>query len=567
MISSDESELLDANPTIHGSMTIEGNLDVQGKTITNGLSVVANGEQILHANNTGVSFKKAVDFLKGAQFNKGRTLIGIETTYNSAYVGSETIQAGQRLVLGDSAAKWDVDARKIIADTFDMSLEKLVSSEVSMKKGVATLIQSKNLQVTNELIGQTIFADTVKTNNLLMEKMAALNLNVAKALTVKDIIVNGKATLNTSLFVRGVGVNGAALTVEGGELVANEGIISSTRNNRFQCLEIGGSGVTHDTCFVVKPGVDSLFQGNVTIEDSNLILDNSKLAVDNITVTPISQLTNDEVTSGVQLTTRQDWEDYKGEMVQEYEDSSETSDGYDPYATVTSAILRNRDNYEGARETVQKLVNPICYAMENSDPNVPKRFAVKNGVYRLDSNGNALTKNLVAEKGKFSELEAYKFNINKMNVDKLVTTSVASNVVDTDNLLKSRGLAEFDGTMNIGANMFIEEGAKVNVANGAKMTLQSGASLELKDGAIFTMGNNTSVKMSGDIELDVNKLVFVDSKTGGKWKLVFRPAVGPEGTGTVVEYVQVTDDGLATTNQRTALDARELDEKLKKLGM
>ena len=81
------------------------------------------------------------------------------------------------------------------------------------------------------------------------------------------------------------------------------------------------------------------------------------------------------------------------------------------------------------------------------------------------------------------------------------------------------------------------------------------------------MGNNTSVKMSGDIELDVNKLVFVDSKTGGKWKLVFRQAVGPEGTGTVVEYVQVTDDGLATTNQRTALDARELDEKLKKLGM
>ena len=470
-------------------------------------------------------------------------------------------------MLGDSAAKWDVDARKIIADTFDMSLEKLVSSEVSMKKGVATLIQSKNLQVTNELIGQTIFADTVKTNNLLMEKMAALNLNVAKALTVKDIIVNGKATLNSSLFVKGVGVNGAALTVEGGELVANEGIISSTRNNRFQCLEIGGSGVTHDTCFVVKSGVDSLFQGNVTIEDSNLILDNSKLAADNITVTPVSQLLNEEVTSGVQLTTRQDWEDYKVEMVQEYEDSSETSEGYNPYATVTSAILRNRDNYEGARETVQKLVNPICYAMENADSNVPKRFAVKNGVYRLDSNGNALIKNLVAEKGKFSELEAYKFNINKLNVDKLVTTSVASNVVDTDNLLKSRGLAEFDGTMNIGANMFIEEGAKVNVANGAKMTLQSGAGLELKDGATFTMGNNTSVKMSGDIELDANKLVFVDSKTGGKWKLVFRPAVGPEGTGTVVEYIQVTDDGLATTNQRTALDARELDEKLKKLGM
>jgi hypothetical protein len=153
MISSEESELLDGNPTIHGSMTVEGNLDVQGHTITNGLSVVADETPIMHANSTGVSFKKAVDFIKGAQFNNGKTLIGMETTYNSAYVGSETIQAGERLVLGDSAAKWDVDARKIIADTFNMSLAKLTSDEISMKKGVATLIQSKNLQVTNELIG------------------------------------------------------------------------------------------------------------------------------------------------------------------------------------------------------------------------------------------------------------------------------------------------------------------------------------------------------------------------------------------------------------------------------
>ena len=205
--------------------------------------------------------------------------------------------------------------------------------------------------------------------------------------------------------------------------------------------------------------------------------------------------------------------------------------------------------------------------MENADANVPKRFVVKNGIYRADSNGNVLTKNLIAEKGRFSELEAYKFNINKLNVDKLVTTSVASNVVDTDNLLKSRGLAEFDGTVNVGANVFVEDGAKVNMANGTKTTFQSGSMLELKDGSIFKMGNNTSVKMSGDIELDVNKLVFVDSKTGNKWKLVFRQAVGREGTGTVVEYVQVTDEGSATRATRTAVDARELSEKLKSLGM
>ena len=88
MISSDESELLDANPTIHGSRTVEGNLNVQGQTTTSRLSVVDDGTQVLHANGTGVSFNAAVEFLKGAQFNNGETIIGMETTYNSAYVGS-----------------------------------------------------------------------------------------------------------------------------------------------------------------------------------------------------------------------------------------------------------------------------------------------------------------------------------------------------------------------------------------------------------------------------------------------------------------------------------------------
>lgn len=568
MTNSDESEILDGVPVIHGNMTIEGNLDVEGQTTTNGLKVVdSNASVAFWVTDDEISFRKACYFKDNAQFNNGRTIIGMETTYNSAYVGSETIQAGQRLVLGDSAAKWDVDSRRIIADTFKMTLAKLTSDEVSMKKGVATLVQTKNLQVTNEIIGQTIFADTVKTNNIFMENMATIFLNVSKAITTKDLIVNGYAKIARDLVISGTGINGAALTVNGGEIIANKGIVSNTRNNRFQCMQITGSGKTHDTCFKVGKDVDSLFQGNVTVEDAKLILDNSTLATDNVLVTAIGQLTSDEATTGVQLTTRQDWAEYESEMVEEYEDSAETSEGYDPYATVTAAIERNRTNYESAKETVQKLVNPISYAMENADANVPKRFAVKNGIYRLDSNGNALTRNLVAEKGRFSELEAYKFNINKLNVDKLVTTSVAANVVDTDNVLKSRGLAEFDGTMNIGANVFVEDGAKVNMANGTKTTFQSGSTLELKDGAVFKMGTNTSVKMSGDIELDVNKLVFVDSKTGGKWKLVFRQAVGQEGTGTVVEYVQVTDDGSATKATRTAVDARELREKLKSLGM
>ena len=43
--------------------------------------------------------------------------------------------------------------------------------------------------------------------------------------------------------------------------------------------------------------------------------------------------------------------------------------------------------------------------------------------------GNAMLRNLVSEKGRFSQLDAYEFNVNQLHVDKIVTTGVASDVV------------------------------------------------------------------------------------------------------------------------------------------
>lgn len=168
---SDESSLVEntTNPIFPGNMTVKGNLSVEGQTTTNGLKVVDDDDAIaMWVTDDGLSFRKACCFTDGAEFNNGKTIIGMETTYNSAYIGSETIQAGERLVLGDSAAKWDVDSRTIIADTFTMTLNKLASDSVTMKRGVANVIEASSIQVTKELIGQTIFADTVKTNNLYM---------------------------------------------------------------------------------------------------------------------------------------------------------------------------------------------------------------------------------------------------------------------------------------------------------------------------------------------------------------------------------------------------------------
>ena len=69
----------------------------------------------------------------------------------------------------------------------------------------------------------------------------------------------------------------------------------------------------------------------------------------------------------------------------------------------------------------------------------------------------------MAQDAKFNKVNAYQINANRFNIDKIVTTSVAANVIDTDNLLKSRGLAEFDGAVSSSADIFLESGSSVNV--------------------------------------------------------------------------------------------------------
>lgn len=288
-------------------------------------------------------------------------------------------------------------------------------------------------------------------------------------------------------------------------------------------------------------------------------------------MTSFSEVKVDEPISGVQLSTQGGWDAYQDEMVKVVDVADGPSDplDYDPYESVQNAIDRNQRNYESIEATVKSLTDPITYMTERNNPNVPKRFSVKNGVYRIDSSGNALFRNVVSEMGKFSKIEAYRFNVNKLEVDKLLTTSVASNVVDTDNLLKSRGIAEFDGVVNSSADIFIEEDSNVNVASGAKITLQDGAALVVKNGARFEMGSDTTVKMGGDVEMDLSKLVFVDSKTGRKFRISFRDAHEYEGGGIVMDYEEVKETTPSTTRtvEQTRLDARELNEKLKALGL
>lgn len=530
---------------VHGNMKVNGNLEVGNQLTTHGLEIVEqNGATALLTNSNGeISFRRACEFTKSVQFNNGKTVIGIETTYNSAYVGSPTIQAGNRLVIGDSAMKITADEKSIIADTFKMTLRSLTTDLVTSKKEQSNLVVAKKVNVTDELVGNKIYADVIKTNSLYLDNIQGLNLQAANSLKTTDLIVGGTAKVQNDVTIMGVGVNGAALTVNGGQIIANKGIIANTRNIMFQTLQITGSGTDHDVCFTIDKDVDSVIKGDVTIQDSRLVLDQSKLITDNVTVTPLNQVNEDEPVVGVQLTTAGSWDTYKDEMVTEVtaNEAPSLDDAYDPVAEVQASMERTATNYEKAHENIKSLISPIQYINEQRDKNIPKKFIVKAGVYRIDHTGNALLKNVVAEKGTFSQLDAYRFNVNRLHVDKLVTTSVASNVVDTDNLLKSRGIAEFDGAVNSKADIFIEDGSKVNVASGTKVTFETGSQLTLRNGAKFEMGSDTKVKMSGDMELDLAKLVFFDSTTNRRYKISFVDAPSCEGSQLLMTYERLPD--------------------------
>ena len=123
-----------------------------------------------------------------------------------------------------------------------MTLARLDTDNLIAKNEVADLIETKKLKVTSELIGKTIYADLIKTNNLVLNNVTSTNSSVTGNVTTKDLIVKGQAKIASGLTIDGTGTVGQALIVNGGQLVANGGIVSHTRNNKFQCMQIVGSG-------------------------------------------------------------------------------------------------------------------------------------------------------------------------------------------------------------------------------------------------------------------------------------------------------------------------------------
>lgn len=466
-----------------------------------------------------INFYKNCNFRGGISFGDGQIKIGYDSLYNAASLTAPVLNASQRLVVGSNLFMIDIGTRWIGAEPMTMKLSTLYTNklypmevEVSRKFTANEKFEVLKEAEINSLTAQKATINTqLKTNGF-----STINAEVTNTATISYLSIKNKVEIENDLTIKGALLhNGISLKVNKGKVSFDDGM-EVNGLSRVSTLQIHGTS-TGNIGFLIDRDIKSLIEGDVTIHGSKLFLDESKLITSNFLLTSDKELMDDNPSSGISFTSDTDWDLYEDEIVNvipagpsDEEDETYEEKNFDPVAMVDEAMQKNEVNYESIQKTIKTLINPITYLREQNDPNAPKRFSINQGKYRIDHSGNILMKNVVAEKGKFSALEAYKFNANHFHVDKLVTTGVKSNVVYTDNLLKSDGITELNGIVNSTAEVFVGENSKVHVANGAEVTFQNGASLVLKNGANLDLGSTTTMKMNGDVELDINRLTFVD---------------------------------------------------------
>lgn len=89
--------------------------------------------------------------------------------------------------------KIEADERSIAADTYQMTLKRLIADNVFAKKTTTDLLAAKDAKVTGELIAQNVFADVIKTNKFYIESITGMKLQTSESIKTRDLIVGGSA--------------------------------------------------------------------------------------------------------------------------------------------------------------------------------------------------------------------------------------------------------------------------------------------------------------------------------------------------------------------------------------
>ena len=600
----DGSAIIGGSLDVNGAVEILGALNAHGGISFNNVAFIRDGGDFV-VNGT-------LTCTKGANFGH-ESVIGTDCWLEDIHgndivegvISAQNLRAANRIFCGDSPFEVNAISRKVLADTFEATFAKVVTAQLK-----ATNASIGTLNIADGLFKKFKATDAEVTGVLSANEIQVQSFTAISEFFTKGLTVDGSATVSGGITINGAGRNEGALVVNNFPAVFNHGVrVYHKAGVVSQTMSVIGTTDTEGTgdeetaankyAFTTAIGVRSKFQGDVLVQDSNVVLDNSVLLAEKVLVTPISIPVDNANT--LQILKSGDGFDVHAEGQMTY--ATETVDDDDIAGCRTADEIRSRaaQPYVGRAVDVTSPANALANARARakelsarkqaramSVAAMTKAFSVKsaNAEYRLDAGGNILLKKAIVEQVQASRLSANEivadtFRTNNFQMDNVAVEGVvtAKEGASIGNAEDNTGMSEVYGEVyNYAANVHKDD-STVEFRDQATQKFTDNTTLKVADGAAFVVDDGACASLHGQVEIDLSKLVLFNSVTGRRYHLVLRDAIDQEGDepgdiamefGEIKEEEQTpaaTTDAGAVTQRKAALraDLEEFQAKLKRI--
>lgn len=328
-------------------------------------------------------------------------------------------------------------------------------------------------------------------------------------------------------------------------------------------------------------GVQSRFQGDVLVKDATVKLNNSPLLAERIVVSPVSTIVTKADTLNIlkngdgfdvhaesQLTydsTGVDEDDLAG-VARSSKDIRERA--ATPYTGRIVDLSSTRSAALTAKARAKDLMaRKQARAISVTEMTRPFRVHSDEGTqYRLDAGGNVLLKKAIIEKVQASKLSANEivadtFRTNNFAMENVLVEGVvtAKEGASIGNAEDNSGTSEVYGDVYNYGNVVNKDASVVEFRDQASQRFAASSTLLIQDQASFRTMQGSYISLHGLVEIDMDELILVSSKTGKKYKFMLRDAENAEGDNPgdiAMEFGEITETERAPVMTTESIDTR-----------
>ena len=597
--------IVNTNTITTEGLTVDGSALVQGNLVTNGSATIYGALKAIG----GISFGDVAFIHDGTDFTingnlsvKGSAIFGFDSIigHDSFIRGSDgreieegvisahNLRASNRLFVGDSSFEVNAIGRTLDADTFTATFADVKSAKTTIANGVITTLRSSDAHFDNlaEFVNAKI-TGVLTANEIQVQSFTAISEFLAKGLTV-----DGSAKITGGLVISGANQLEAALCVNNMPAIFNHGIKVYHKSGVLaQTLTVFGTTNTLGTgteesdeekyAFNTDIGVQSRFQGDVLVKDATVKLNNSPLLAERIVVAPVSTIVTKADTLNIlksgdgfdvhaesQLTydsSRVDEDDLAG-VARSSKDIRERA--ATPYTGRIVDLSSTRSAALTAKARAKDLMaRKQARAISVTEMTRPFRVHSDEGTqYRLDAGGNVLLKKAIIEKVQASKLSANEivadtFRTNNFAMENVLVEGVvtAKEGASIGNAEDNSGTSEVYGDVYNYGNVVNKDASVVEFRDQASQRFAASSTLLIQDQASFRTMQGSYISLHGLVEIDMDELILVSSKTGKKYKFMLRDAENAEGDNPgdiAMEFGEITETERAPVMTTESIDTR-----------